>query len=138
AIPQASRQAMVGGLLAFVQGKLVRNRWSPVHDLDARKLMALEALSRYGEVRPRMLDSIVIAPDRWPTSAVINWLALLQRVPGIPDQKARLAHARQVILARMLDRGTEMVLNEDTLNDNWWLMAGRASNQASLLLQVAG
>src|SRR5690606_25194815 len=29
-IPQASRQAMIGGLLAFVQGKLVRNRWSPV------------------------------------------------------------------------------------------------------------
>ncbi|WP_245150659.1 alpha-2-macroglobulin family protein [Pollutimonas harenae] len=138
AIPEASRQAMQGGLLAFVQGKLVRHRWSPVQDLDARKLMALEALSRYERLQPRLLDSISITPDRWPTSAVINWMALLQRMPDIPDQQAQLTRARQIILARMLDRGTEMVLNEDAHNDNWWLMAGRASNQASLLLHAAG
>lgn len=138
AIPEASRQAMLSGLLAFVQGKLVRNRWAPTQDLDARKLMALEALSRYERVKPRLLDSIAITPNRWPTSAVISWMALLQRVPGIPDQQEKLAQARQIIRARMLDRGTEMVLNEDAQNDNWWLMAGRASNQASLLLHLTG
>ena len=137
-IPNDSRQAMLHGLQAFVQGKLVRNRWSPVQDLDARKLMALEALSRYEQVEPRLLDSIAITPDRWPTAAVIDWLALLHRVPGIADSQARQAQARQIILARMLDRGTELVLNEDAQNDNWWLMAGRASNQARLLLTVIG
>ncbi|MGB6103688.1 MAG: MG2 domain-containing protein [Pusillimonas sp.] len=137
-IPDASRQAMTRGLLAFAQGKLTRNRWSPVQDLDVRKLMALEALSRYELVRPRMLDSIAIAPDRWPTSAVIDWLALLQRVPAIPERQAQQARARQIIQARMLDRGTEMVLNDETQNDSWWLMAGRASNQARLLLTVSG
>ncbi|NYT57502.1 alpha-2-macroglobulin [Alcaligenaceae bacterium] len=137
-IPPDSRQAMLNGLLAFAQGKLVRNRWSPVQDLDTRKLMALEALSRYGLVKPRLLDSIAIEPNRWPTAAVIDWLSLLQRVPGIHDKHERQAQARQIILARMLDRGTEMVLNEDAQNDNWWLMAGRASNQARLLLSVTG
>src|SRR5690606_6317389 len=89
-------------------------------------------------VAPRMLDSIAVTPDRWPTSAVIDWLALLQRVPGIPDQAAQLAQARQIILARMVDRGTELVLTDEVQNDSWWLMMGRASNQAKLLLNVTG
>ena len=136
-IPEQQRQAMLSGLLAFAQGKISYRRWAPMEDLDARKLMALEALSRYDMVKPRMLDSIQIAPNRWPTSAVINWMALLMRVPGIPNQQDRLEQAKQIILARMLDRGTEMVLNEDPINNNWWLMAGRESNQASLLMLLA-
>lgn len=137
-IPDTARQAMIRGLSAFAQGKLVRNRWSPERDLDVRKLMALEALSRYEQVSPRMLSSIAITPDRWPTSAVIDWLSLLQRVPGMPDRQAQQARARQIILARMVERGTEMVLNDEAQNDSWWLMMGRASNQAKLILNVTG
>lgn len=138
AIPDSTRQAMTRGLLAFVEGKLVRNRWAPQKDLDARKLVALEALSRYGLVKPRMLDSIAIDPNRWPTSAVIDWLAVLQRVPEIPQHTARLAQARQVILARLLDRGTTMVFGGEAPNDWWWLMVSPESNLAKLILTTVG
>lgn len=138
AIPEAARASMARGLLAFVQGKLVRNRWAPQRDLDVRKLLALEALSRYGLVQARMLGSIAIAPDRWPTSAVIDWLALLQRVPGIAGKPAKLAQARQVLLARMMESGTGLTFTDDALNDSWWLMSGRESNLAKLILLTAG
>src|SRR5690606_4878665 len=99
-IPENSRQKMMNALLAFVQGSLVRQRWAPVEDLVDRKLIALETLSRYGMVKPRMLDSIEINPNGWTTSAVINWMAVLMRVPEIPDQQQKLEQARQIILAR--------------------------------------
>lgn len=137
AIPDATRQTMTRGLLAFAQGKLVRNRWAPRKDLDARKLVALEALSRYGLVQPRMLDSIAIDPDRWPTSAVIDWMAVLQRVPAIPQQGQLLARARQIILARLLDRGTTMAFGGEARDDWWWLMVGPESNLAKLILTTA-
>ncbi|HWL28629.1 MAG TPA: alpha-2-macroglobulin, partial [Burkholderiaceae bacterium] len=133
-IPEVSRQAMTNGLLAFVQGKLERLRWAPRRDLDVRKLMVLEALSRQGLVRPRMLGSIVIDPAAWPTSALIDWMAILQRVPGIPEQGPRLKQVRQLLLARMSARGTELVFSADARNDSWWLMAGPEVNQAKLIL----
>lgn len=137
-IPESSRQAMTGGLLAFVQGKLTRQRWAPQKDLDVRKLIALEALSRYDLVKPRMLDSISIDPNRWPTSALIDWLAVLQRVPGIPQQQMRLDQARQLIQARLLDRGTTAVFGDDAQNNWWWLMVSAETNLAKLILTTTG
>lgn len=137
-IPEASRKAMTRGLLGFAQGKLVRHRWAPQRDLDVRKLLVLEALSRQGLVKPRMLSAIAIDPDAWPTSALIDWMAILQRVPGIPDHNARMKQVRQLLLARMAARGTELAFNEDARNDSWWLMTGPEANQARLILTAAG
>jgi hypothetical protein len=64
---------MERGLIAFVEGRIQRNFWSPRKDLDMRKLAAIEALSRYGKAQGRMLSSITIAPNQWPTHAVIDW-----------------------------------------------------------------
>src|SRR3546814_5077898 len=72
------------------------------------------------------------------SSAVIDWLALLERVPGISDQQMKKAKARQILRARMLERGTELVFGDDPLNDSWWLMSSRESNLAKLILIAAG
>ncbi len=134
ALPDAIRQQMTEGLLAFAQGKLKRSRWSPVRDDTARKLLVLEALSRYDLVTPRMLDSIRITPDRWPTSSVIDWVALLQRIPAIPKGATYLAQARQIILGRMLSRGTELVFADNNDDNWWWLMISQETNLAKLML----
>ncbi len=138
AIPDAAKEAMTRGLVAFVEGKVVRNRWAPQADLDVRKLLVIEALSREGMVNARMLGSIEIVPDRWPTSAVIDWLAILQRVSSIPNRQASLAHAREIIQARMLSRGAELVFADDAQNNWWWLMLGPEVNAAKLMLTVMG
>ena len=72
ALPEDVRQPMLDGLAAFVEGRITRRYWSPRKDLDVLKLAAIEALSRYGAARAAMLESITIAPNQWPTSAVID------------------------------------------------------------------
>lgn len=133
-IPESTLQRMTQGLEKYVQGKLVRTHWSPAKDNDVRKLAALEALSRYSTLKPRLLDSLRITPNRWPTSAVIDWMALLQRMSAIPDQANQLIQARQIILGRMLSRGTELVFSDDAQNDWWWLMVSHETNLAKLML----
>lgn len=137
-IPDSSKEAMTRGLLAFAQGKIVRHRWAPQEDLDIRKLLVLEALSREGLVKARMLDSITISPNHWPTSAVIDWLALLQRVPEIPDRAVQLKQVRQIIQARLLSRGTELSFADDANSNWWWLMLSPEVNMAKLMLTAMG
>jgi hypothetical protein len=89
ALPDEARAAMERGLTAFVEGRIQREFWSPRKDLDVRKLAALEALSRYGKAQGRMFGSITIAPNQWPTSAVIDWVNILQRVADAPQREQR-------------------------------------------------
>ena len=65
---------MLDGLVAFVEGRIERKFWSPRADLDVRKIAAIEALARYGRAQPKMLGSINLTPNLWPTAAVIDWL----------------------------------------------------------------
>ncbi|MFZ2989036.1 alpha-2-macroglobulin family protein, partial [Ideonella sp.] len=47
-LPDAQRERLLGGLTAFVEGRIERRFAAPRADLDVRKLAALEALSRHG------------------------------------------------------------------------------------------
>ncbi|MEM4989181.1 MG2 domain-containing protein [Collimonas sp. H4R21] len=136
AIPQQSRDKMLDGLAAFVEGKITRDFWSPQKDLDVRKLAALEALSRYDRVRPAMLDSIQISPNLWPTSAVLDWINILQRVSGIPDRAKRQAEADQVIRARLNYQSTRMGFSTESSDYWWWLMASADVNANRLVLTM--
>ena len=69
---------MLAGLEAFVTGRIVRGSALPTADLTVRKLAAIEALARHDRAKPAMLDSITIDPALWPTSALIDWIGILQ------------------------------------------------------------
>src|SRR5450830_386639 len=135
-LPTQSRDKMLDGLAAFVDGKLTRDFWSPKKDLDVRKLAALEALSRYHRVQPSMLGSIQINPNLWPTSAVLDWIAILQRVTTIPDRDKRLAEADQIIRSRLNYQGTRMGFSDEANDYWWWLMASGDSNANRLVLTM--
>ena len=105
-------------------------------DLDVRKLAALEALSRYGKAKGSMLGSITIAPNQWPTSAVIDWVNILQRVNDVPQREQRLAEAMQVLRARLSFQGTKLVFSTEQDDYWWWLMANGDVNTARLMLTV--
>ena len=136
AIPADSRARMIAGLTQFVEGRIERKHWSPQSDLDVRKVAALEALSRHGAARAAMLSSITVAPNQWPTSAVIDWINVLKRVQGLPDQRTKLQEAEQVLRARLSYQGTRMVFSTETTDHWWWLMAGGDVNSARLLLTM--
>ena len=136
ALPDEARAPMERGLIAFIEGKLTRDFWSPRKDLDVRKLAALEALSRYGKAQARMVSSITIAPNQWPTSAVIDWMQILKRVNDIPKRDAYLAEANQILRARLSFQGTKMIFSTERDDYWWWLMTNGDVNSARLMLAV--
>jgi alpha-2-macroglobulin len=71
-LPADAKERMISGLARFVEGHVTRSLAIPASDLAMRKLAAIEALSREGRAAPSMLSTITIAPDLWPTSAVID------------------------------------------------------------------
>ncbi len=134
AIPQQSRDKMLEGLANFVEGRVTRDFWSPQKDLDVRKLAALEALSRYNRVQPAMLGSLQINPNQWPTSGLLDWIALLQRVPAIPERQKKLDEAEQILRARLNFQGTRMGFSSEEGDYWWWLMSGGDANANRLIL----
>ncbi len=134
ALPDALRQRMRDGLAAFAEGRIQRDTWGPRRDLDVRKLAAIEALSRAQQARPRMLESLAIAPDQWPTHAVLDWIAILRRVDGVPQRAQRLEQAQQVLRARLSASGTRLAFGTEREDHWWWLMVDGDVNAARLLL----
>ncbi|RYX97846.1 MAG: alpha-2-macroglobulin [Comamonadaceae bacterium] len=136
ALPDDVRAPMEAGLIAFVEGRIQRDFWSPRKDLDVRKLAALEALSRYGKAQGRMLGSITISPNQWPTHAVIDWLSILKRVADAPQREQRIAEANQVLRSRLSFQGTKVVFSTERDDYWWWLMVNGDVNTARLMLAV--
>lgn len=135
-VPDALRAQMERGLTDFVEGRIRRDGWAPVAGtqyLEVRKLAALEALSRTGHAQARMLGSIQILPAQWPTSALLDWIALLTRVQDIPQRESRLAEAQQLLRARLTVQGTRLAFSTERNDDWWWSMTGGDVNAARLL-----
>ncbi len=136
ALSDEVRAPMERGLTAFVEGRIQREFWSPRKDLDVRKLAAIEALSRYGKANAKMLGSITLAPNQWPTHAVIDWMNILKRLPEVAERDKRLAEATQILRSRISYQGTKMVFSSERDDYWWWLMQNGDVNSARLLLAV--
>jgi alpha-2-macroglobulin len=124
------------GLVKFVEGSLRWRGEMPTADLSIRKVAALEALARYGKAEPRLLGSVTLEPNLWPTSAVLDWWSLLERVPGIPNRERRRAEAEQIVRARLTFAGTTMGFATERADALWWLMVSADTNAVRLLLHL--
>lgn len=135
-LPATARDAMLDGLTAFVQGRIERKLWSPKNDLDVRKLAAIEALARHGRAQAKMLGSINVTPNVWPTAALIDWLNILKRVDGIANQAKRVDEANQILRSRLTYAGTTLKFSNEDDDFWWWLMDSADANAARLILAV--
>jgi alpha-2-macroglobulin len=133
-IPDESRERMLAGLRGFVEGRVVRYSSLPTADLTLRKLGAIEALSRAGRASSNNLSSIAIAPNLWPTSAVIDWFNILSRMTDYRERGARLAETQQILRSRLNLQGTTMGFSTERSDALWWLMVSADSNAVRLLL----
>ncbi len=136
ALPDAQRERMLDGLQRFASGKISRRSALPTADLTIRKLAAIEALSRYEKAEPALLDSLAIEPNQWPTSAVLDWLSVLKRLPGITDATTKRTQALQILRTRLNFQGTLMSFSTERSDALWWLMISADSNANRTLLAV--
>jgi len=134
ALPPDVQEKMTSGLTKFVDGAIVRQPVLRTTDLPIRKLAAIEALARVGKAPPAMLGSVAIEPNLWPTSAVLDWWSILQRVPGILQRDARRHETEQIIRSRLNLQGTTMGFSStDSL---WWLMVCPDTDAVRMLLDA--
>lgn len=134
AIPDAQRGRLLDGLAAFAEGRLKRELPIGRQDADARRLAAMEALSRYGRFRPAMLDVLELNPQKMSTAMLVDWLSLLNRAADIPQRAARRAEAINLLRARMTYQGTRLGFSTEGADNAWWLMGNGDVNAAKLLL----
>ena len=136
-LPAELKARMESGLQSFVRGKLAIESPLPTADLAVRKVAALEALSRSNAINHDDLESFTVAPNLWPTSAVIDWYLVLKRSPKLPQQAKRLEEAEQILRARLNLQGTTMGFSTERTDNWWWLMSSADSNANRLLLAMA-
>lgn len=134
ALPEQSRERMLLGLQAYVEGRIDSHDWAPRKDGDTRRLAALEAMSRYDRMPARGLDAIQIQPGIWPTSALLDWIAILRRTPGLPNHARRLQDAEHELRARLNFQGTRMGFSTEASDYWWWQMAGADANAVRMVL----
>jgi alpha-2-macroglobulin len=136
AIPESSKEKMQKALKDFVSGKHHGYSPLPTADLSIRKLAAIEALARDVKAEASMVNSILIEPNLWPTSAVIDWLNILHRVKGIPNAAQRLSEAEQILRSRLNFQGTKMGFSTERTDFLWWLMVSNDVNAVRLILAL--
>jgi uncharacterized protein YfaS (alpha-2-macroglobulin family) len=133
-IPENLTERMLTGLRGFIEGKVIRWSSLPTADVSIRKMAALEALSRYGRAEPKLLGSISLEPNLWPTSAAIDWLNVLMREPDMPERDRRMKEAEQIIRARLNFQGTTMGFSTEKTDYLWWLMISGDLNSVKTVL----
>ena len=138
-IPAESRDRMLAGLEGFVAGRVDRTRsWAPFVDLSLRRLAALEALSRFGRVAPEQLASLPAQPELWPTSALLDYLSLLGRVPDAQGLAAKRASAERLLRARLTVGGTTTGFSTEKADLMDWMLATAETNVNRFLLLSHG
>lgn len=135
-IPAGPREKMIQALQAFMDGKISRQYPLNTTDLSLRKLTIIEALSRYGESKPQMLETIQIQPNLWPTSAVIDWYNILERTPSIVGRTDRMKEAQQILRSRLSFQGTTMSFSTEGNDYMWWLLTSPDMNAIRMTLAV--
>lgn len=137
-LPEDTRNRMRAALVDFVQGRIVRGSALPAADLAIRKMAALDAASRYEAIDPALLSAIDIEPNLWPTSAVIDWINVLDRTGQIDGREEKLAQAKQVIRSRVNFQGTTMGFSTEREDYLWWLMVSADVNANRAILALLG
>jgi len=137
ALPEGAKAAMLGGLAAFVEGRLERRFPAPRPDLEVRKLAALEALARHGRADARWWGSIAFTPAAWPTSALLDAWGALARSPAAPERDARLAEVQRIVRSRLTEGGTTLRFSTEADDDQWWWLMESADGNAARLVLAA-
>lgn len=135
ALPESVETSLVDGLRKFVDGTIRRRSSLPTADLSIRKLAALAALARAGKGDAKLVSSITLEPNLWPTSALLDWWEILAKVE-VDGRAARSAEVEQILRSRLTLQGTTMGFSTERSDGLWWLMESTDANALKLVLAL--
>ena len=136
ALPEDAKARMVQGLTAYVEGRIKPKYWSPYDDNLARKLLALEALTRAGATSApivRAAAALDVDPIRLPTAALLDWFLVTKRLADLPQRDVKRATAEQEIRNRLAYTGGRLGFTTEKSDYWWWMMVSGDSNAFRLI-----
>ncbi|SEM99890.1 hypothetical protein SAMN05192583_1799 [Sphingomonas gellani] len=119
AIPDAARTRMVEAMKAVLDGRLRREEYG---DVRLQRVAALAALARAGAATPAMLGQIGMPPADMPSGTLADYLAAIDRIPGLANGAALRAEGERVLRTRLVYEGTRLDLSDQS-SAAWWLMS---------------
>ena len=72
--------------------------------------------------------SIPRQPELWPTSALLDWLSLLRRLPETPPRGKEIEHAERLLRARLTLGGTTLGFSTEAVDRMDWMLATAETN----------
>ncbi len=119
ALPEAAKTRMVEAMKAVLDARLRREDYG---DVRLQRVAALSALARAGAATPAMLGQIGMPPADMPTATLADYLAALDRIPGLANGAALRAEGERVLRTRLVYEGTRLDLSDQS-SAAWWLMS---------------
>jgi alpha-2-macroglobulin len=135
-LPEEQQGFMLGALEAFLSGKVVRYGILQTADFNIKKLIVLEALSRYGRASAEDFQSIPVVVNLLPTSAILDYWNVLFRVKDIPDRDKLLRKTEQILKSRMNLQGTQLKFSSEREDKLYWLMISADYNSVKLITSL--
>jgi len=108
-IPADARARMLDALRNAAEGRSAAAA-SAAMDVELR-LAAFAALARDGQADATAIASLMVDPGRLSTAALLDWIAILRRVDGLPDVEAQRRAAAVQLRTRFDVAGTRLTLD---------------------------
>jgi len=133
--PLDVRNRMQRALSDYLHGRIEapRNAWE---NPEVLRLAALEALSRGGLATPALIATIAPQPEVWPSSALLDWIGILQRSPRLANREALLRTALAALAARFSHTGKRLNFHNEARDELWWMMTSADTNALRALLTL--
>ncbi|WP_296217851.1 alpha-2-macroglobulin [uncultured Sphingomonas sp.] len=119
ALPETVEARMIEALKAVLDGRLRRDDFG---DVRLQRVAALAALARAGAATPAMLGQIGMPMGDMPTGTLADYLAAIERIPGLANAPALRAEGERVLRTRLVYEGTRLDLTDQAAAP-WWLMS---------------
>lgn len=135
ALPQAKEEALRYALKRAVNGEITDHEYRmPGDQLAYRKIMALEALSRYDAEPVSLVKNLDVKPELLPHATLIDLVQALSRTNGDAAMNELKDKSVQQLQARLRLSGTQYGLAGEEYNQISSLLSSPDSNAARLLL----
>ena len=126
-LPETYRGRMIQGLAGYLDRRVERDDDFPGTAGILTRLGVLAALARHGAADVEMLDGLDLDLELIPTSALLDWIDILDR---LAPERAQLDTAKQVLRSRLNLQGTTLGFSTEYRDRLWWLMVSTDANAA--------